>query len=50
MLELNKKSDISDIINRLKSLKRFDIDTYKGDSEYSIQKEHSYKSNGDYID
>lgn len=40
---------ISDVINRLKSIRRFDLAHYKN-GEFGIDVEREYNSNGDYID
>ncbi len=49
VVKLNKNSDISDIINRLKLIQRFDLDNYRA-GNFGIDTERSNNENGNYID
>jgi hypothetical protein len=45
----NERLHISDVISRLKSIRRFNLNHYR-EGEYGIDTECEYDDNGDYID
>ncbi len=47
--ESEEKLNISDVISRLKSIRRFNLAHYRAD-EFGIDTEREYDGNGDYID
>jgi hypothetical protein len=48
---INPKTSIKkiDIVNRLKSIRRFNLENYR-EGEFGIDTERKYNCNGDYID